>query len=1175
MNASFLPRLLFSAAVAALSLCAVPQVWAQSEEAPEENGEAVENLESANPRTRMYEAMVDVQDENFEEAIPKLEWVIEQDPTLLGAWETLGWAYWLTGNREDAVVLWNRLKDIAPNEPMGYNLLAQVATRDGEFGRAEELYRQSLELNPGQFEVRVNMARVLMWGGKREPAIKRFERLLKEDPERMDIQIDLAWGLYANEQYEESLEHWNDVIEVIPGHAGFLLARANVHLLMGMLEEAEADARAALEVDPENLAAMNLLIAQAMRKREPLETVRRLNELMDVTSGQENKVRVAQQLAVYIDSVHKESPDIFSQEDVIAAGKDAWDMERESAESALFYGEALVGGKQFEKAEEVFEYVLEELNPNNERARYGLLETYLGRMMIDKAEEQLMDNLRNFNAENPFRHVYWARIHNARGEFEEALKALDRLEREGARGAVFCLLYHGISPSEFSDMPSVRQLREQTMALRRDGFRFITPDDLPSYFENKPEPPPISEDKRPLMNRMVEGVKYSFTGDKPEEPATLGDYSPDKVVLVTFDDALRTSFRYGTMVAEELDTKFTMFVGVGDVMSKEQRYVAQFPEIREYHDTGRWQIESHLWDAGQLFPVNEEGTKRRLPIANRLWLEDKDRLETLREYQKRVRHEFADSKQVLARELGVPEEDIDSVAYPYGEIGQENLTNIELFDVVDVLMNEAEIYYERGFIQNRFGYAVKGDNPLLYKRYEPYRHASGRHVLRQAYLQHPVFVARRMRAEMATLNGKYDMAMRNVELLRRDGYPEEDLRDLTEYVDRHLARLVRLPDAVEDTAGDAERMEKRPLIELRSPLIGVDGRTVRANDVIDEQEIGVFAGINLNRRISLQVRASRGEIDQTFNTSTNRVVEVFQSTEANSTRRFPVVLDGKVVTAETNTTLTETVSFQSNRVDEIEYDAEFAREQVSLSYIHDSGAFTIARAGYYRLDLGEGREEEETETYGIEHQWRPFPNMDFIALYNHDAVPSARDLITYDQLAFRPIWRVNDGWHASGVGSFSFYDDNNSYLRVEMENLWNVSRHLGVWFGLHNSVDTTDEASDLYWTPYWEQRHYLILEIRRNYPNLSASLRGHLGMQKSEARDEDVQEFLNLRAQAEEQGGFSAGEGPDEDWNPLIGVQANISRTWDWGLEVNGSFTVNSTRAYTEHSVYGSVLYRF
>lgn len=1131
------------------------------------------NVSSA--RNTMYEAMVDVQDEKYAEAIPKLEWVLEQDPTLLSAWETLGWAYWLEGREEEAVALWTQLREIAPDEPMAYNLLAQVATRDADFVEAEALYRKSLEINPAQYEVRLNLAQVQMWGGNQQEAIERFQKLLEEDPDRTDVQINLAWSLYGDEQYEESLVHWNEVVEIIPGHTGFLLARANVHLLMGMLEEAEADARTALEWEPGQRDAMNILISLSMLNNRPEETVEQLRELLDVTENVPNQIQVAEQIAVYMESVFAENPAIFSREDVIEAGKEAYDLDRNNVTSALFYAEALVGGKYFARAASVFEHVLENLNPNNDRARHGLLETYLGRAMLDEAEEQLVENLRVFNPENPFRHLYWARIHFARGDFELAVRALERLEREGARGAVFSLLYHGISPSEFSDMPSVRQLREQVMALKRDGFTFITPSEFPEYFESKSEPPP-TDLNRPWLNRLRESVAYAWSAEEPDHPETLSDYRPEKMVMVSFDDGLRNSFRYGTIVAKELDAKFTMFVGVGDVLSREQRYVASFPEIREYDATGHWEIQSHLWDGGQLFPVDSEGETMRLPLPNRLWLKDQGRMETLREYQTRLRKEFAGSKTVLARELGVPPEDISSVAYPYGEVGQENTTNIDLFDVNKVIMNEAAISYKQGFLQYRFGYSINGDNPLMYKRYEPHRQATGRHVLRQAYLHHPVFVARRTRAEIAALNGRYDMAMENVELLRRDGYPEEDLRELTKFVDRNLASLVRLPDAIEDTADTERAGERKPLIRPSGPFIGVDGRLVKANDLIEEKEFGLFAGITLNPRLTIQARASAGEIDQSLNSRTNRVVETFQSVQSTSNRRFTQVIDGQRFTSVENRSIRESQSFQSNDPDEIQFEADFERLGALMSYIHDSGAFTLFRAGFYTFKpKGQRRAEEDEVTYGIEHQWRPFPNIDFTAAFTHDVVPSARQLIAYDQVLLRPIWRVKDTWHLTAVGSFSAYEDDNAFVNLGAENLWLLSERLDVWWGLHHEISTTDEESDLYWTPYWEQRHYLVFELRRNYPSLSSSLRVHLGFLKERARDIEVQAFLNTQAIAAEQGGFSAGEPPDEGWNKLIGFSANLNKVWPSGLEVNGSFTVNAVNDYIEHNVIGSILYRF
>ena len=1103
----------------------------------------------------MYEAMIRVQDGLYEEAIPDLEWVIENDPTLMGAWETLGWAYWLTDRRRQAAELWERLVTIAPNEPMGYNLLAQVALQDGDFDRAKELYESSLRLNPEQYVIRYSLARVLLWTGQHQRAAAKLRRLLQEDPDRVDVEIDLAWALYVNEAYEEVIEHWDRINEVIPDNPGFLLARANVLILLGALDEAEADARRALEIEPSNIHALNLLATLAVQTQRPEDAVTALRRVMDHTDDDEAKARIATRIAVYMRTVLDRDREIFTLQQILRMLRISLNLDDQSVSTHLYYGEMLVQDSQYAEAERVFQHVLDEFNPHNRRALFGLLESYFGRSMHDEAEQQLREIFRTFNVNNPFRHIFWARLHFARGRFEDALDRLDRLEHEGSQGAVFSLLYHGVNPSEFSDMPSVRQLQEQWMALRRDGFRFITANELTDYFERKQ--PATLTDERPWLYRAFQSIRYAWTGERPDEVEQLSDYSPDKIVMVTFDDGLRNSFRYGTEVAQDLNIPLTMFVGVGDVLDPTQHYIASFPEMRDYKETGVWEFQSHLWDAGQLAPADGDGNEV-LPLANRLWLPEKERLETLREYQARLQHEFLDSKRVLARELRLDEEEITAVAYPIGDVGQEDRTNIRAFRVPEVILNEAEVSYQRGFIQFRHGYSMKTDDEMLNKRWEPDRNASGRDVLREAYRQHPVFVARRMRAEMAALNGRLHLAERNIELLRRDGYPEEDLADVREYVHRRLGRLAPLPDMADDIA-DGET----PLISLRRPYVGAEARITRANVMIDDREYTGIGGLHLNRRLALQARIGQGRIRQTV--ETNTFVEV-QETDVSSTQTFEVRTEnGDVSNVEVDRTTETTQTVQSNVVESTTYRADKAFAGASLNYTHASGAFTIFTLRYDELD-GEEIGEEEVFTYGVEHLWRPVPAIDVSARYHHGLVPSAREIIEYDSLSLRPFWRIRDGWEAYGLAHFAYYDDRNSFLKAEMENFWCLSRRHDIWLGVRNSVDTVDRESDLYWTPYWDQRHSLLLRIRRSYPNYYGMLRAHIGMQKSDVRREVRDRFESAKALGEAQG-WSPGSGPDTGWSTMLGFSGSVTRTFENGLEASAAATVNAADEYTEHTV--------
>lgn len=1128
-------------------------------------GEQQEAIEVSPARAKMYEAMVEVQDGLYEQAIPKLEWVISQDPTLLGAWETLGWAYWLVDRRKDAEQLWTRLTTIAPNEPMGYNLLAQVATRDGDLERAESLYRQSLRLNPDQFEVRLNLGRVLLWAGKHEEATSLLRALHREDPERIDVEIDLAWALYANEEYEDSLDHWNRINELIPDNASFLLARANASILLGDLRAAEADARRALQLEPRNASALNMLAAIAVQTSDPHVAVDALRQLTELSEDDQTKSSIYMRIAAYVKSLIDKGNRDFKLTDVIKYTREAVSFDDHNIGARLFLGEMLTLNKQYEEAEKVFRQVLDEFNPFNHRARFGLVETYFGRAMYDEVERQLRENYRLLNPNHPFRHIYWARLHFARGNFVAAYDALDRLEQEGSQGAVFTLLYHGISPSEFSDMPSSRQIREHIQILKRDGFRFLTPTELPAYFANK-EGAQLAE-TRPLLYRVVQYVKYAFTGERPAKRPSLRDYTPDKVAMVTFDDGLRNSYRYGTEIGQDLGVRFAMFVGVGDLISRRNRYIASIKETRQFLQAGVWELHSHLMDAGEPAPLDAAGRRRSLPLANRIWRSDRNRLETLYEYQQRLKREFRESKRILARELGIPTNELVAVAYPYGEVGQGEGTNIREFIVPHVILNEAETSYTMGFVQDRFGYTMKTDDPLLYKRYEPRRFTSARDLLREAYRQHPVFVARRMRAEFAALNGNYHLARENYELLRRDGYPEEDLAEVDAYIKRYLARIAPVEEVPEEPGEKRTRS-----FSIRKPYVGAFLIINRANEVIDDQELGVEGGVNLTRRTRLGVHAGYGSIDQTIRS--NVVVETERTTQSRSTTIERRVENGVVTDAQIDRTTITTTTIFSNRLEEFSYSADKTFVGLSLSYVHVDGSYTLADIRQYTLSGDDVADEGGALTYGIEHQWRPVPALDMAARYQHGLVPSARAVIEYDSLLLRPFWRVMDGWDASAAGVFAYYEDKNSFLKTSIENMWRISRPYDIWFGLHNSLETVDRDSGLYYSPYWEQRHYLILRFRRSFPNFFAMFKLHLGVQKEEPRRDELDRFLAAKARGEQEG-WSPGLGPDQSWQKLLGFAAELRRRYKSGWEVGGDFNVNSSGEYTEHTIALRLRYNF
>lgn len=156
----------------------------------------------------MSETIGDMEDGNYRRAIPKLEKVIEMKPELYSAWESLGWCYYRLGREQKARDLWNRLRLMAPGKAISYNLLAKLAAANNKLDKAVEYYRKSLEIDPDQYNTRVDFARTLRWKGSLDRSIEMLRDALEEDEHRNDVVLELARALTDNWDYAEALPLW-------------------------------------------------------------------------------------------------------------------------------------------------------------------------------------------------------------------------------------------------------------------------------------------------------------------------------------------------------------------------------------------------------------------------------------------------------------------------------------------------------------------------------------------------------------------------------------------------------------------------------------------------------------------------------------------------------------------------------------------------------------------------------------------------------------------------------------------------------------------------------------------------------------------------------------------------------------------------------------------------------
>lgn len=883
------------------------------------------DLDTTPSSALLYHGLMLFQEEKYEQCIPFLEEALKLDPSLQAGWEGLGWAYVRTGEEQKTWELWTYFQQLMPDESMPYNLLAQAAIMKQDWVAADKNFRQALKIKPKLFDLRFWHAQNLLRLGIPDEAEKIFRQLIKEEPDRLDIQINLANLLTHHLEYDEAVTIWRMVNDELPGNVGFMMDQALLELRVGELKRADQLCLDVLALETSNIRALMLRADIADIADMSESSVERLQRVIDSTQEPKLRGRLRLRMAGRCDVINERKPGRYTEGFILEQIRIAIDENPADVASMVLYAEKCLKAKRYAECRKWAAQVLEKHNRHNIRAKNVLFELAIAERRFDDAEQILHDRFSNYDPTDPMRYYFEARLHMARGTYNDALRCIDQMEAAAEQGCVLTLLYHDLTESDWMPVTSVRRFYEHLNALRQEGFTFISPADIPSVVGLPPgtrraDPEPV--ESVPWTAQVIDHVRYGITGErkfKSGKKATKEPASPMKVVAVTFDDALRAAFMLGTPVAEEIGVPFGMFA----ITKPSPDYapsVAGWGEMNEYAANGTWVVGSHLYGAHYDQTVDAEGKNIQMSLPNRLWLPEKNRLESMNEWDKRMRHEFRQSKKILTEHLGENDSPVGLVAYPYGDVGQESSCNLSLLrNPSQSIIAEASRNYQVGFVQSMSGYTAAGDNLLLSRRFEPNWFDEGADVVRHAYEYHPLFMARRTRVEIAFLMNKPHMADEMLAILKRDGYPEELCRRITVEVrahfrsrpDREMRPLVASSSVAVDTASggrqvslpsvessapfdpfasepvrgersdlaDYERVgqyqEGRadPWIYLSNPYVGGDISHSKANDQFEVLRYGAKAGLNLNRNLQLSADYYHNRIEQRTSPRWNRIPE--------------------------------------------------------------------------------------------------------------------------------------------------------------------------------------------------------------------------------------------------------------------------------------------------------------
>ncbi|HHU14713.1 MAG TPA: tetratricopeptide repeat protein [Lentisphaerae bacterium] len=1150
------------------------------------------------PAALLYRGLMLSQEERYAEAAPFLEEALRQDPSQQAGWEALGWAYIRTDRKEQAWQLWEYFQQLMPNEWMPYNLLAQGAIMKQDWRAADVHFKKALELKPDLFDLRFWYARNLLRIGEPDEAEQVFRQLIKEEPDRLDIQIDLANLLTHKLEYDEAVELFRHINEELPGNTGFMMEQAVLELRVGELKRADQLCLDVLELEPENPRAMALRADIAEIGNLGDRSVDRLKKVIDNTKDPVQRGTLRVRMANRCHMLNQRSPGLFSTRFILDQIRQAIDENPEDVAIRTLYAERLLQARRYEECKGWAVEVLEKYNRHNLRAKTLLFELALVERRFEDAEQILHDRFSNFDPTDPMRYYYEARLLVAQGAYREALQRLDKMEAAAEQGAVFTLLYHDLTESDWVPATSVRRLHEHLSALQREGFILISPTDIPAVIGLRPgerrQDPESEEEAVPWTARLIDHVRYGVTGEKKFKSGKKirPHKSPMKVVAVTFDDALRSAFALGSSVAEDFGVPFGMFA----ITRPHKEYVpsvAAWNEMREYAASGNWIIGSHLYDAHYNQPIDKEGKSMRAVLPNRIWVPEKNRLESMNEWDRRMRREFRLSHKVLHDEMGEEAHPVDMVAYPFGDIGQESACNLAVLkNPMQSIISEAARHYQVGFLQGISGYTVSGDNLMLVRRYEPDWADEGADVVRHAYEYHPVFMARRTRVEIAFLMNKPHLAEEMLDLLKRDGYPEElcrkiivetrahfrnrpqrDVRPLVstsmvavesaagggQTAPTHSAQTMqgapeRDPNApIDPTAREAvegresEFKEQEgvghyqegnpdPWVYLSHPFIGGEVSHSKANDQFEILRYGGRAGLNLNRNLQLSAEYFESRIEQRFRARWNAI-----SYDPDDMTRYLF----KALKREARARLsyrTASGATLSGSLGVANLDPDYDEDDL----------FDIDMEDYPESDEFDPADDDNEIIGDLSAHWAPRDDLTLFVYYARDLVTSAVKSLTSDSVGAVARWKPKDSWHVNLRSQYWSYEDDNALFYIQGESFWEIMPDVGVWGGLDLSTVTSSKASDYYWTPYWDQRLLGVLRYLQAWQGYTFRLDLLGGLQREDGRP--------LRRSDDEDLG-----GGKSDWELVWGTSATYNKRLGsyFDLFVDGS--VMALRDYIDH----------
>ncbi len=192
----------------------------------------------------------------WNEYMAKLEQGVRIFPTDMALRLELAAFYRSVGFTEKALVEYETLLEVNPNQPLIYNELGYLFARRGDFGAAVKNLDKYRELAPNEPNPYDSKGEIYMMAGELDKSVRELETVYNQWPQFYHSAIRLAIICMEQGKYSDALRYINHAIAQAPGDEiakTCLYYRGMVHWRFGNEKDARADLSGLLTDDPFNI----------------------------------------------------------------------------------------------------------------------------------------------------------------------------------------------------------------------------------------------------------------------------------------------------------------------------------------------------------------------------------------------------------------------------------------------------------------------------------------------------------------------------------------------------------------------------------------------------------------------------------------------------------------------------------------------------------------------------------------------------------------------------------------------------------------------------------------------------------------------------------------------------------------------------------------------------------